>query len=80
MKRGLELLGALLAVDEFERPGLLIHPRCENLIREMEGLQRKKLADDKDEKGAIVTVGPNHAVDCLRYGEMTWMDEYGWMS
>ena len=78
VKRGLELLGALLAVDEFERPGLLIHPRCENLIREMEGLQRKKLADDKDEKGTIVTVGPNHAVDCLRYGEMTWQDEYGW--
>ena len=65
---GLEMLYELLQLDEHGAPVLLIHPRCVNLIAEMEGLIWKPLKDEYNEKGRAGTKGPDHAVDALRYG------------
>jgi phage terminase large subunit-like protein len=76
VKKGLEMLAEMLALDEHGRPWLTIDPSCVNMIKEMEGLTWKPVKDEYDEKGKVETRGPDHAVDTARYALRLYEDEY----
>jgi hypothetical protein len=63
---GVEAIKQALKVREDGLPGLIIHPRCTNLIRQMQGLRAHESKEDRNAK-----VGQHdyddHGPDALRY-------------
>jgi len=62
---GIDLVRRRLLPGDDGTPGLLIHPRCVNTIREF---TRYRYADDRDTKGELRPLKEDdHAMDALRY-------------
>ncbi len=61
-----------LSVDPMtNRPNVLVHDRCQNLIREMEHIHRREGSASEYTPSALK--GDDHAIDALRYGLMATM-------
>lgn len=63
---GIQKVKARLAVQGDSRPRLYIHPRCENLIREIQSYRWAESRDGANEKEEPVKEN-DHAMDALRY-------------
>lgn len=57
------------------RPGLVVHPRCVNLIREFEGYIYEELTRAGE---PLPVKGDDHALDALRYGVMGLCSRADW--
>jgi hypothetical protein len=63
---GVEEIKKALKVREDGRPGLLIHPSCTNLIRQMKNLRAKEVKEGHNEKQGQHDYD-DHGPDALRY-------------
>lgn len=63
---GVEEIKRALKVREDGLPGLIIHPRCIHLIRQMKNLRKKTVGEDRNEKPGQHDYD-DHGCDALRY-------------
>jgi phage terminase large subunit len=72
IKTGIETVNKAFAERHNNKPKIFIHPRCDNLFRELESYEWEKGMADKNEK-EVPRKFNDHAVDCLRYFYATIM-------